>query len=76
MWQYSHYIAINSWLYCKGPFINDVITGGGGGESQKMTNDDMMAEGGRSKITRPSEMEVYHRDTRNITIHKWPNEMI
>ena len=26
--------------------------------------------------TRPSEMEVYHRDTRNITIHKWPNEMI
>ena len=31
---------------------------------------------GCKRITRPSEMEVYHRDTRNITVHKWPHEMI
>ena len=26
--------------------------------------------------TIPSEMEVYHRNTRNIIVHKWPHEMI
>ena len=32
---------------CKGLFINDVITaGGGGGLGQKMTHDDMMTKGG------------------------------
>ena len=31
--------------HTKGLFINDVITRGGGGVSQKMTNDDMMTEG-------------------------------
>ena len=30
----------------------------------------------RANITSPSEMEVYHRDTRNIIVHKWPHEMI
>ena len=39
--------------------------------SKPASLNDMLAH-----LTRPSEMEVYHRDTRNITVHKWPHEMI
>ena len=39
-------------------------------------NDDGRMAKMKTRVTSPSEMEVYHRDTRNITVHKWLHEMI